>query len=233
MGNNCCAEKREKKEDKTIKEGVKSTRKEVQKDEKEQIEINMFKKELMMTDTDDQSPTSKKDKSRNSSPLKTDAISPKKKKPMEPFFNTFTVASDVETQMFLHFMHLQLMSMKTQFAIKYLKQNPEFKIVIIQMEKDRFKEWVTQDARPVDWELASKKSWAKQLGTDKMRLIDGLGTSLSDFIFDVHQATNRLFLPTQVVKSPFDVPQSLLCVFREYPFSKYNIEVSPAEIKGS
>lgn len=47
--------------------------------------------------------------------------------------------------MFLDFMHLQLMSMKTQFAIKYLKQNPEFKIVIISMEKDRFKEWVSYE----------------------------------------------------------------------------------------
>lgn len=96
MGNNCCAEKREKREDKTIKASVKNN-KQVQKDEKEQIEINMFRKELMMTDTDDQSPRSKKDKSRNASPLKTDALSPQKKKPIDPFFNTFTVASDEET----------------------------------------------------------------------------------------------------------------------------------------
>jgi len=37
-------------------------------------------------------------------------------------------------------------------------------------------------------------------------------------------------LPTQLADSPFDFPQSVLVIFREYPFAQYQISVAMKDL---
>ena len=125
----------------------------------------------------------------------------------------------------------QMMSMKTQFAISYLNENTEFKFVMISIPKSIFKQWVEgEPSFNYDQELANKKKWRTQLGTEDIELIDNLGISFTDFVCDIYKATGRLYLPTQLADSVFTAPESVLVIFREYPFAKYEVDVSLEEL---
>jgi len=109
--------------------------------------------------------------------------------------------------------------------------NPEFKFIIITVPKLKFRQWVEGDpSLAFDNELARRKNWHKELGTEDLKLIDNLGTTFQEFICDVYESTNRLMLPTQLADSVFSAPESVMVIFREYPFAKYQIGITIEEL---
>ena len=124
--------------------------------------------------------------------------SPQHKKDKTPsIFDNFPISSAKEMDQFRVFAEHQMMSMKTQFAITYLMENVEFKLVIISLPKTLFKSWITgEPSFKFDNKLASRKKWRKQLGTEDLELIDNLGISFTDFVCDIYESTKKLYLPT-------------------------------------
>jgi hypothetical protein len=57
-----------------------------------------------------------------------------------------------------------------------------------------------------------------------------MGQSFSDFICQMYEQTERLYLPTQIADSVFKVPESVFVVFRQYPFAKYKVDFTMAEL---
>ena len=63
--------------------------------------------------------------------------------------------------------------------------------------------------------------------------MDDLSISFSDFVIHLYKNTNRLYLPTQLADSVFTAPDSVMVIFREYPFAKYEVDVTLEQLKSA
>lgn len=143
-------------------------------------------------------------------------------------FDSFTLSTADEVEQFQNYTFHQLMAMKEHNAMEYALKNPDFKFMMLTVPKQEFKSWLADaNYRSYDRELADKKGWSKHLITGKRSTVEDVkeeveaGVSFGDFVSRLYLKTGRLFLPTQLTDSVFGAPESILVVFREYPFAKY------------